>query len=134
MNKAIPTANRPPKESTSDGLKAVAAEEEVDEEVDEELEVEVPEAELLSVPELLLLVLLLLPDMVLEVPLETAVPGRLTVALAARAWKFASVRVALAVGLSIALDLAIEFQRERGAYLTLMTMVIPFWQCFPWEQ
>jgi hypothetical protein len=33
------------------------------------------------------------------VPLETASPGRLTVAFAARAWKFARVRVALAVGL-----------------------------------
>jgi len=49
-------------------------------------------------------------------PPSTAVPGRLTVAFAARAWKFARVRVAFAVG------------------LTLITMVIPFWQCFPCEQ
>lgn len=33
------------------------------------------------------------------VPPSTAVPGRLTVAFAARAWKFARVRVAFAVGL-----------------------------------
>jgi hypothetical protein len=33
------------------------------------------------------------------VPPSTALPGRLTVAFAARAWKFASVRVAFAVGL-----------------------------------
>ena len=82
MNKAIPRANRPPKESASDGLKAVAAEEEEavdEEEVEVEVEVEeVPEAELLSDPELLLLVV------VPAVPLETALPGRLTVAFAAR--------------------------------------------------
>lgn len=50
------------------------------------------------------------------VPPSTAPPGRLTVAFAARAWKFARVRVAFAVG------------------LTLITMVIPSWQCFPCEQ
>jgi len=50
------------------------------------------------------------------VPPSTAVPGRLTVAFAARAWKFARVRVAFAVG------------------LTLITIVIPSWQCFPCEQ
>lgn len=59
------------------------------------------------------------PSEVLLVPAappETAVPGRLTVALAARAWKFASERDAFALTFS------------------LMTMVIPFWQCFPCEQ
>jgi hypothetical protein len=49
-------------------------------------------------------------------PPSTALPGRLTVAFAARAWKFARVRVAFAVG------------------LTLITIVIPLWQCFPCEQ
>jgi hypothetical protein len=63
----------------------------------EELEVEVPvEVEVPSVPE---------AAVVPEVPLAVDPPGRLTVDLAARALKFASVRVALAVGLkTIALD------------------------------
>lgn len=51
-----------------------------------------------------------------EVPPSTAEPGRFSVAFAARAWKFARVRVAFAVG------------------LTLITIVIPSWQCFPCEQ
>jgi hypothetical protein len=92
MNKAIPRANRPPRERASEGLMAVAAEVEVDLAA---LEVEDAE-ELVPVPELLEVE----PEAVEpEVPLETEVPGRLTVALAARAWKLASVRVALAVGL-----------------------------------
>jgi len=56
-------------------------------------------------------------EAVLEVPFVAAEPGaKFAVAFAARAWKLASVRVELAVG------------------LTLMTMVMPDWQCFPWEQ
>lgn len=51
-----------------------------------------------------------------EVPLETAFPGRLRVWVFASAWKAARERDALALVFS------------------LITMVIPFWQCFPCEQ
>jgi hypothetical protein len=43
------------------------------------------------------------------VPPSTAVPGRLTVAFAARAWKFARVRVAFAVGLEGSLLVQVLF-------------------------
>lgn len=71
--------------------------------------VEEPVEEPLEVP-------LEVPSVLPAVPFETTVPARLTEAFAARAWKLANVRVAFFFG------------------LTLMTMVIPFWQCFPWEQ
>jgi len=105
-NKATPRANRPPRVSASVGFMEVAAPVLV---VVAALEVEeaVPEAALESVADAAISP---------EVPLETDVPARLTVASAARALKFASVRVALAFG------------------LTLITMVIPFWQCLAWEQ
>jgi len=92
--------------SASDGLIAVAAPVVVDEAA---VELEVPVAELVPV---------LVPDAAIspEVPLEMVVPARLTVASFARAWKFARERDALAFVFS------------------LMTMVIPFWQCLPWEQ
>jgi len=102
---ATPTAKSAPMLSASDAFIAVvaplvlvdlvAADEEVEEVVEDEVEEEV------FVP---------------AVPPSTAVPGRLTATFAARAWKFARVRVAFAVG------------------LTLITIVIPFWQCFPCEQ
>lgn len=89
MNKAIPTANRPPKLRISEGLIAVAAPVLVEEaavEVEDEVElaVAVPSEPLAISP---------------AVPLAVEPPGRLTVAFAARAWKLARVRVALAVGL-----------------------------------
>jgi tetrahydromethanopterin S-methyltransferase subunit B len=52
------------------------------------------------------------------VPPSTAVPGRLTVAFAARAWKFARVRVAFAVGLFVLRQSQVfiwdEGERGRG--------------------
>jgi len=110
MKKAMARARSPPTERTSDNLKAVAAEALLDEEGEGELELELELPEGLE-PEVPLL-LLVLPT----VPLETAVPGRLTVALAARAWKASNEREALAV------------------VLTLIAMVIPLWQCLAWEQ
>jgi tetrahydromethanopterin S-methyltransferase subunit B len=69
------------------------------------------------------------------VPPSTALPGRLTVAFAARAWKFARVRVAFAVGLFVLRQSQVSFGMRVGeTYLTLITMVIPLWQCFPCEQ
>ena len=96
MNKAIPTARRAPTDRTSDGLNAVAADEELLDE--EEFELEVPE----EVPEEVPLLL------VVPVLLDTAVPGRLTVCLAARAWKASSEREALAVVLASRLDLDVR--------------------------
>lgn len=58
-------------------------------------------------------VLPVLFEVLLEVPAEVAVPGRLTVAFAASAWKFAKLLV------------------ELAAVFSLMTIVIPLWQCFP---
>jgi hypothetical protein len=87
MNKTIPTAKSPPKLSISEGLIEVAApvlEAEAAVEVEDE-----PEDEL-EVPE---------PATWPAVPLAVVPPGRLTVAFAARDWKLARVRVALAVGL-----------------------------------
>jgi hypothetical protein len=61
-----------------------------------------------------------------EVPLDTevAVPGRLTVAWAARAWKAA--RVLFVAGLGI---VSCQFQWERrkeSAHFSLITITIPF--------
>jgi hypothetical protein len=93
--------------------------EEVVDEVDEEVEV-VEVVEVVFVP---------------AVPPSTALPGRLTAAFAARAWKFARVRVAFAVGLFVLLVASFIWDGGGGrTYLTLITMVIPLWQCFPCEQ
>lgn len=55
------------------------------------------------------------PDVPLVEPLtEVASPGRLTGATLARAWNAARVLLVAA--------------------FSLMTIVIPFWQCLPWEQ
>ena len=80
----MPSASTPPKVSASEGFIAVAAPVAVDEAApDVELAVLVVE----SVP---------VADAAISplVPLETALPARLTVASAARAWKFSSERVA----------------------------------------
>lgn len=76
MNKAIPSANRPPKVRASEGLMAAAAPvladvEELEVDVLVDVPVDVPLAPEFSV----------LP----VVPFEVEVPARLTVALAARA-------------------------------------------------
>lgn len=78
--------------------------------------------EVLELPELPELLPELLPEFVVlfeaappDWP-EMALPGRLTVDSLARAWKLASERVALA------------------ATFSLITMVMPFWQCLPCEQ
>ena len=82
---AIPTAKRPPMLNASPALIADALEELVD---------LAPEDVVLELEELEELVPLLMDP---SVPLETALPGRLTVALAASAWKLARERVELAL-------------------------------------
>ena len=63
------------------------------------------------------------------VPLATEPAGRLTVDFAARAWKFASERVAFFLVLGNVRSRNII--TSESSYFSLMTMVIPFWQCLP---
>jgi len=111
MKSAIPTASAAPMVRAYEVLMEVAEEAELGGALDDDEEEPVPVPESLPEP-----VPLAGVDPLVPPPVELLLPGRLAVAFLASAWKFSSVLVAFALG------------------LTLMTMVIPFWQCLPWEQ